>query len=672
MVAPTSKNRYVAPQRGRGGGRGGGGDRGGGSGGAWRGRGGGRGGGRRDSGGLYKRGADGRQEGSKRDYSEHEKKRQGPAKVLKPRLDKNGKPIKESFKWGLDRVAFHLYKQSGKVDDKTSLIPKKFRKSRAERELENDQSGLAPSGSDRDESAPSEPVFGRPDGKPITMADLAERTGIDPEQAQFLNLANMKLGKLPDLGACARLTRLDAAGNGLHSVQPIAPCRDLTWLSLKDNRIKDLAPLKRHFRLEVLTLSVNEVETLEPLAKILSLKALIANNNTIASMAGLAALSKINTLVLSHNAITAIEGLQNLKLLKKLSLAHNQIRVIPDLRDHPLLEELRLNNNKIQRVPETIDRCPALKVLDLGKNRLYDIADLFRLAQCRKILNLNLAGNARLNDLPGYRDKALASCPQLQVLDNKKVMEEDDAERKKRQRKWSDPSRSTKFGKDAEGEDGGKREGESKVTGAGTTAHGRTGQIEAIRTKVDGDDQARKEKKRRKKEGVDEDFSSDGDKVAKEKKKKEKRKKKAESGDEERMEEKEADEVKNPFDKVLIAKTKQATFTSSNLTEKMSRVVELGDGWEIDRGKGNQTMNSNAPEHERDSDVEDDGIDLNAFAESHREAGAKNDRNKSKSGMTKGVEHGKKRDAVKGRAGFQAGVLPAAVEVAMGGESAWE
>jgi len=35
-------------------------------------------------------------------------------------------------------------------------------------------------------------------------------------------MANMNLGKLPDLGACNRLTRLDAAGNGLASLQPVA------------------------------------------------------------------------------------------------------------------------------------------------------------------------------------------------------------------------------------------------------------------------------------------------------------------------------------------------------------------------------------------------------------------------------------------------------------------
>jgi hypothetical protein len=59
-------------------------------------------------------------------------------------------------------------------------------------------------------------------------------------------------------------------------------------------------------------------------------------------------------------------------------------------------------------------RCsPALKVLDLGKNRLYDVSDLFRLAQRRKIVNLNLGGNTKLNAIEGYKDRVLASCPQV-------------------------------------------------------------------------------------------------------------------------------------------------------------------------------------------------------------------------------------------------------------------
>ena len=273
MVAPTSKNRYIAPDRGAGGrggytgGRGGGGRGGGGRGGGFGERGGGgrggRGGGgvgRREGGGLYKRGPDGRQQGG----SGIQKKPQ-PAKVLKPRLDKNGKPIKESVKWGLDRVAFHLYKQSGSIDDKTSLIPKTFRKPKNA----DDQPKAGDihtkegpeTGSDGDDASAlaAARTFGRPDGKPVTLADIAERTKIDPVDAQFLNLANMRLGKLPDLASCARLTRLDAAGNGLTSLDPVAACRDLTWLSVKDNQIKDLSPIKRHFGLEVLTLSMNQV-----------------------------------------------------------------------------------------------------------------------------------------------------------------------------------------------------------------------------------------------------------------------------------------------------------------------------------------------------------------------------------------------------------------------------
>ena len=64
-------------------------------------------------------------------------------------------------------------------------------------------------------------------------------------------------------------------------------------------------------------------------------------------------------------------------------------------------------------------------MLDLGKNRLYDISDIFRIAQCRKITSLNLSGNKKLNEADGYIDKVVASCPQLLILDNKKLADAD-------------------------------------------------------------------------------------------------------------------------------------------------------------------------------------------------------------------------------------------------------
>eukprot|EP00961_Rhodomonas_salina_P160181 2156752-Rhodomonas_salina.1 len=193
----------------------------------------------------------------------------------------------------------------------------------------------------------------------------------------------------------------------------------------------ELTAHRRMNGIKMLNIGFNEVEMLSGLERMTEMRALIANNNRIASLAGIQQLVNVNALVLSNNMLKELSGIAALKQLKKLSLAHNDIRlppslpspiapaplphivlpprlappspskqsppiplsllsrastpltdsafslslagVLPDLKEHPLLEELRLNDNKIMRVPETIDRSPALKLLDLGRNRLYDV-----------------------------------------------------------------------------------------------------------------------------------------------------------------------------------------------------------------------------------------------------------------------------------------------------------
>ena len=41
-------------------------------------------------------------------------------------------------------------------------------------------------------------------------------------------------------------------------------------------------------------------------------------------------------------------------------------------------------------MPSTIERSPQLKLVDLGRNRLFDISDVQNISQCRNIKNLNL------------------------------------------------------------------------------------------------------------------------------------------------------------------------------------------------------------------------------------------------------------------------------------------
>ena len=131
---------------------------------------------------------------------------------------------------------------------------------------------------------------------------------------------------------------------------------------------------------------------------------------------------------------------------------------------------------------------------------------------------------------------------------------------------------------------------------------------------------------------------------------------------------------------MLIAqKQAQGSTAAESLTEKMSRVVELGDGWgKAGSGKkdgGGERRGKRAHDVEEGGTDEDEGF-IDQLAQrkgSNSEDGKPT--NKGKSGVVaiKDVRKGAKADAkTTSKIGFQAGVLPQALEVAVGGASAWD
>ena len=100
------------------------------------------------------------------------------------------------------------------------------------------------------------------------------------------------------------------------------------------------------------------------------------------------------------------------------------------------------------QVPTSIDRSPALKLLDLGRNRLFDISDVQNISNCRKIKNLNLQGNQRLCALEGYRDKVVTLCIGLEIFDGKRVAEKPAKKKVTGSRDWNlEPGSKWKPGK---------------------------------------------------------------------------------------------------------------------------------------------------------------------------------------------------------------------------------
>lgn len=119
----------------------------------------------------------------------------------------------------------------------------------------------------------------------------------------------------------------------------------------------------------MLNASGNGIKSVLPLAKLKEMQALILSSNAIPVASGISGLIQLNTLVLSKNRLESI-GVSKLVYLEKLSLSHNEFRSFPDISALQLLKELRLNDNKIQLIPESIHLNARLVIVDVGNNRI--------------------------------------------------------------------------------------------------------------------------------------------------------------------------------------------------------------------------------------------------------------------------------------------------------------
>lgn len=112
----------------------------------------------------------------------------------------------------------------------------------------------------------------------------------------------------------------------------------------------------------------------------------------------------------------------SLKHITKISLAHNNLTSIPNTGMHQNLKELRLGYNQINAIPASISSNNALETLDLGHNLISSMEELEPLKSCTSLRSLNLAGNPVCTENK-YSSLVRAVCPDLLVLDGKKVAE---------------------------------------------------------------------------------------------------------------------------------------------------------------------------------------------------------------------------------------------------------
>jgi hypothetical protein len=169
----------------------------------------------------------------------------------------------------------------------------------------------------------------------------------------------------------------------------------------------------------VLNASGNGIKSVLPLAKLKEMQALILSSNAIPVASGISGLIQLNTLVLSKNRLESI-GVSKLVYLEKLSLSHNEFRSFPDISALQLLKELRLNDNKIQLIPESIHLNARLVIVDVGNNRITSFEALQPLGSLQRMTNLNLMGNVVCTS-SHYPDKVFSIAKAVKILDGRQL-----------------------------------------------------------------------------------------------------------------------------------------------------------------------------------------------------------------------------------------------------------
>lgn len=230
-------------------------------------------------------------------------------------------------------------------------------------------------------------------GEDITCEDMALLPRLDVVEAGITSLEGLQYAV--NLGA------LEAAGNDIADLAPLAGLDRLEWLNLNENLVgdlgplagltglrglflccasndyDDLAPLANLARLEQLDIGGHAGIDIAPLADLVELRVLWVWDNEISDPSFLAGLSELTFLELGGNQlqdVTFVDGLPN---LERLILGYNPLTDLAPLYDETQLVELDLE--ALGLVDSDIDflqEFTNLEVLDLAHNDLTTIAPL--------------------------------------------------------------------------------------------------------------------------------------------------------------------------------------------------------------------------------------------------------------------------------------------------------
>ncbi|GAV69695.1 LRR_8 domain-containing protein [Cephalotus follicularis] len=250
---------------------------------------------------------------------------------------------------------------------------------------------------------------------------MEKRTG-DPNFITALSLTHRALSEVSFLSEFKNIERLDLGFNNLASLDGLKSCINLKWLSVVQNKLTSLKGIEGLSELTVLNAGKNKLRSMDEVKSLVSIRALILNDNEIGSICKLDQLKDLNTIVLSRNPICELgEALIKVKSITKLSLTNCQIQSIgSSFKSLTELKELRLAHNEIQTLPAELAYNKKLQNLDLGNNLITTRSDLKVLGSLVNLKNLNLLGNpVAQNDKLANKVKKLL--PNLHIFNTRLV-----------------------------------------------------------------------------------------------------------------------------------------------------------------------------------------------------------------------------------------------------------
>ncbi|OQR86184.1 hypothetical protein ACHHYP_10837 [Achlya hypogyna] len=204
-----------------------------------------------------------------------------------------------------------------------------------------------------------------------------------------------------------RLSHLTLTNKKLTAIAHLEPCKNLKVLYLYGNRIRCIENLGFATLLTQLHLQDNRIGRIEGLESLVNLEKLCLDGNHISRVEGLARCSKLQELYLSNQTYTDRESYA----FDSASLAamSDSLRV------------LTLANCGVRSPGSLVSLC-RLEQLDLSRNAIDDMEDVFALVGgLRALKDLNLTNN-HVNSTPKYRENTIIfSNASLRVLDLKDI-----------------------------------------------------------------------------------------------------------------------------------------------------------------------------------------------------------------------------------------------------------